>query len=178
MDNNQLTFSYNDKDGSKKYFISLSKDKAAFLGLFIIALCIVSYIFGVEKGKKSELKLTSPAITEPTNETLEIVQPTEQPSIQETADTSTAVAIQTSTEEPEPKQQEIYTLQIATYKKRDIAENELKKLKKEGIDSFILEKNEYTVLYAGKFSDEDQAESLSKKLRTRYKDHRIRRLSL
>lgn len=69
-----------------------------------------------------------------------------------------------------------YTVQVASYKKEAVARKEAGDLKRQGLESFVAVKGNYSIVCVGKFSSEDQAKQMLAKLKKRYKDSMIRSL--
>jgi septal ring-binding cell division protein DamX len=70
----------------------------------------------------------------------------------------------------------IYTIQVASFKKRSSVEKEAKKLKNKGYEVLIRQKGKWVVLYVGKFNNKKEAEMLRKKLEKEYGKCLIRSL--
>lgn len=74
------------------------------------------------------------------------------------------------------KKQGIFTLQLASYQKRDFAQKEAAVLSKKGIAAFVLAKGNYFVLYSGNFPSRQAAKMLLAKFKKQYRDCIVRRL--
>ncbi|RKY27784.1 MAG: hypothetical protein DRP61_03350, partial [Candidatus Omnitrophota bacterium] len=75
------------------------------------------------------------------------------------------------------KEKEIfYSIQLATYTKKEIAEAEAKKLKRKGLNPLLLKKGKYLVLCVGKFRTKEEAKNLLANLKKRYTDCFLRKL--
>lgn len=67
-----------------------------------------------------------------------------------------------------------FTVQVASYLKRELAQKEAQSLKKKGVSAAVIPKGKYFILCAGNFSDRRSAEMLLTRLRKQYRDCRIR----
>ena len=73
--------------------------------------------------------------------------------------------------------EELFTIQVASFKLRKNAQKEADRLKSNGHeDAFVLPKGSYTIVCVGKFSQRAEAKKFSSKLPSRYDDSLIRRL--
>jgi len=69
-----------------------------------------------------------------------------------------------------------YTIQVATFKNKQLALREAKLLLKEGLVPMVFAKGDYIVLCVGKFSNQESAQPLLIQLQRTYAGCRIRRL--
>jgi len=69
-----------------------------------------------------------------------------------------------------------YTIQVATFKNKQLALREAKLLLKEGLVPMVFAKGNYIVLCVGKFSNQESAQPLLIQLQRTYAGCRIRRL--
>jgi hypothetical protein len=69
-----------------------------------------------------------------------------------------------------------YTIQVATFKNKQLVLREAKLLSKEGLNPMIFAKGNYIVLCVGKFSNQESAQPLLIQLQRTYAGCRIRRL--
>lgn len=80
-------------------------------------------------------------------------------------------------EQAQPKEYiENYTIQIASFKAKASAQNEIEAFKKKGLNTLVLSKSGYTVVCVGNFTNRDKAKALLTQLRKQYRDCFIRRL--
>lgn len=68
-----------------------------------------------------------------------------------------------------------YTIQLVTYKKRDLAEKEVTALRKSGYYSMIIPSGDYFQVCAGQYASKEEAKKDLKILGSRYKDCFLRR---
>ncbi|MFH0913183.1 MAG: SPOR domain-containing protein [Candidatus Omnitrophota bacterium] len=172
-------FSQTKERNQKKARISASllnyiwaREKIILIILGLIVTGIVSFSFGVERGKKiTRLK---------TDSRLDIALKTQkiQPAV------SAPVAKPKSSEEAlQPAQKEElteyiqnYTIQVASFIKRGNAQREAETLENKGLSAMVLTKGKFTIVCVGNFPTRQEAESLLPKLKKQYQDCRIRRL--
>ena len=69
-----------------------------------------------------------------------------------------------------------YTIQVATFKNKQLALAEVQQLLKEGLTPLAFVKKDYIVLCVGKFSNQESAQPLLIQLQRTYAGCRIRRL--
>lgn len=125
--------------------LSLSYENSIFLIIGFAMACIICFSLGVEKGRR-EVGITSNMQQEASEEGAEIKQQ----------------AIDTPVEK--------YIIQLAAFKKRGPAEDELKKLKSEGYIGSIKQSGDYYQLFIGSFETKSEADRLRKKLLKKYPD--------
>ena len=69
-----------------------------------------------------------------------------------------------------------FTIQVATFKNKQLALREVQLLLKQGLTPLAFAKGDYTILCVGKFSNQESAQSLLIQLQRTYAGCRIRRL--
>lgn len=167
MERRQLSFFEEMQRDKKK--VTLSLDKLYLSAVFFIIIFVVSFSLGVEKGKRINLANLK---TQPI-ESKKVMQKEPLPaSIEKSKD---EVERETITETP-TQPEVIYAIQLASYSRKDIAEEEAKKLGKKGFKPFLIQKGKYLVLYVGKFKTKKEARSVAHSLKSRYSDCLIRKL--
>lgn len=78
---------------------------------------------------------------------------------------------------PVPKrQEELFSVQVATFNARSHAQREVESLARKGFKAFILAKGKYFVVCVGKFSDKSSAQPVLSELSRNYKGCYIRRM--
>jgi len=144
------------------YIRGYEKTILIIIGFMVIG--IISFSLGVEKGKRTELlKVNSrldmavqrPALPAPKQE-VQQKQKADDASAEEDYDS--------------------YTIQVASYKSRAVAQREAEFLKKKGVSTIVLSKGTYTILCVGRFSDKQKAKIFLVELKKKYRDCFIRRL--
>lgn len=141
----------------------------------IATTAIISFSFGVEKGKKLSLLQN--------NSRFDIGIQTRQVLPQQAKNEEAPVTIQPrndikidETLKPPAQEKMAFTIQLASYKTRGYAEKEAQALKKKGLIPLILTKGKYVVLCVGSFRNKENAVSLLTQLEKKYNGCRIRRL--
>lgn len=172
-------------------------------GVIFILAVVVSFSFGIERGRRAKIGLRAKAVVPVVSG-----QPAEVPQEAVTAidvkgadqllaasfvgDSADDAALQQTAaavvEEGEsllaPEKsidktaslETIHTVQVASFKKLNRAEQEVGDLKKLGYEAFTSKKGTYYIVCVGKFSEKQQANALVKPLRKRYSDCYVRRL--
>jgi DedD protein len=69
-----------------------------------------------------------------------------------------------------------YIIQVVTCTKDNLAQEEAKKLQKQGFAAYAAKKNNFVVVYVGPFNDKQQALEQMEQLKKTYKDCILRRL--
>ena len=69
-----------------------------------------------------------------------------------------------------------YSIQVASYSRKDIALEEVDTLKKKGHDPFLIQKGQYVALCVGRFATKEEATTIAKNLKARYSDCFVRKL--
>ncbi|MFH0738692.1 MAG: SPOR domain-containing protein [Candidatus Omnitrophota bacterium] len=129
-------------------------EKAILTIIGFIIVGIISFSFGVEKGRRTLISRDSVVIKQ-------TVQPIQRAPAQ--------VIIQNQAEG-------VYTIQVASFQTRNLAQKEEQLLKNRGHQTLLLAKSGYIVLCVGKFSDKNTARAKLSELKKRYGDCYIRRL--
>ncbi len=124
-------------------------EKAILLFVSFIAIGIISFSLGVEKGRrlaavpKPGIRLDLAAVQAP---------------------------------KPQIQPQNNYTIQLASYQSKTYAQRQAELLKKKGLTTLVLPKGSYTILCVGSFADKEKARPLLSELKKKYQDSFIRRL--
>lgn len=154
----------NEKDSGRPKVI-LPLDTLILLGVITILLFTISFSLGVEKGKsitrrigESKEKIASPGIQN------QDTAKTRNKSINKKAKT-----IQWPKKEI-VEEKERYHVQVASFKKENSAQVEVKRLKESGYPVRIMKKGDYVVIYVGGFESEREARSSFNDLKKRYRD--------
>ena len=175
------TAAYEQQEGSRGSFFSYVRayEKTILLIIVIIVSGIVSFSFGVEKGKKITVSQANPrfdtaAIQLKTQPVMAALPANELTPAQKQ---SAVVAAARKTGAPRTEESGgAYTIQLASYSSRSNALKELTTLKKKGFSALILSRGKYVVLCVGNFSSEEKAQVLLSEFKKRYKTCTVRRL--
>lgn len=158
--------------------LNLSVSYEALIITLIGAVLVASVVFslGVERGRS--FTASEVAMTEP-------VQPAAVPVAIEPAAPPVAVAkatppvaanVTTAAKETVPAaSNKPYTIQVASYRGRDLADKELARLKGMGYSGEVIKKGDYFILCVGSFANKDSAKGTFAAMQKRYKGCLIRK---
>lgn len=146
-------------NSSRIFFLGYVRgyEKATLLFVCFIAVGIISFSLGVEKGKrlaavpKPSIRFDLAAVQAP------------KPDVQKPT--------QVTVSKPQN-----YTIQLASYQSKTYAEKQAGLLKKKGFTALVLLKGSYTILCVGNFANKETARPLLSELKKKYHDSFIRRL--
>lgn len=184
--------------------LTLTPENIIVISIVSLMILVVSFSFGVEKGRRMVLasleKEATPVVMETpasAEKTLPVIAQLPQAEAAPVAASVVKPAITTSPQvvpqtqavqtQVQPKttekKQEIketilgqYTVQVASFKSKQQAQREASILKSKGYEIFILSKGTYTIVCVGKFSRQEQAKKIIRELKSRYNDCLVRRL--
>jgi len=132
-------------------------EQAVTIALLVIMGLIVSFALGVERGKKymiidlREVQKPAPVVSSET-----VQEPPKEDFKMEKADKAIDIS-------------KPYTIQLISYKKRELAEDKVEELKKVGLEADILERNSWYQVIVGAYVDRKSAEADFKKFSKIYK---------
>ncbi len=141
-------------------------EKTILVVIGLITVGIVSFSLGVEKGRHSVMQGN-------------VFQrgSSQRPAAPEHSTVAAAAKPPAAIETPrESATTTGYTIQVASFQTKTLAQKEADFLKSKGHLTLMLSKKGYTVLCVGKFSDKDTARTLLQELKKRYGDCYIRRV--
>jgi len=177
--------------------LTLSLENFVILTIVIMMSMVLSFSFGVERGKRflRAVHPTVPTVTEGASAAGgDVVQASSFSLAQTISESSPAGAVVAPVLSsavpavalepvpvvvslpPEKSVDNFYTVQVASYKKGDYAKKEAIGLKQKGYDSMVVTKGEHEILCVGKFAVINEAKKFSQKLKKQYKDCLVRRL--
>jgi cell division septation protein DedD len=78
--------------------------------------------------------------------------------------------------ERELTDEQLFTIQVASFKLKSHAEKEAENLGKMGTETFVLPKGSYSIVCVGKFAERAKADQFSRTLKSKYRDLLVRRL--
>jgi len=154
-------------------------EKAVLMATALLICGIIGFALGVEKGKRiglsarnahfditqtSTLKQTPPAPAVAVNQAV--------PPIKQKAGSN----VPAGSDAASGRDSGVYTIQLASYNSRDLAQKEFQALKKKGFSALLVTKGKYTVLCVGNFSSKENAQTLLVEFKKRYKTCYVRRL--
>lgn len=154
-------------------------EKTLLMAIAFIITVIVSFSFGVERGKKlqlansgTRLDLALKVQPAPAAVKTEPPAPVVNKPLYQAAPAESVASKQTSPE----YMHNYYTIQLASFQNKISAQKEAELLKKRGFTPLIISKGKFSVLCVGNFPNKKTAESLLAELKKRYRDCLIRRL--
>ncbi len=145
--------------------LNISVSYEVLIIVLIGAVLAVSVVFslGVERGRNLSGKdiaieeIETPATVEPVS-----VQVAEAP---EPATQAAPVNV----EPPKPAAEKPYTIQVASYKAKDMADKELSRLRSAGYSAEVIKKGNYFILCVGSFESKDSAKKVLSEMQKKYK---------
>jgi cell division septation protein DedD len=149
-------------------------EKTILIIIGFITVGIASFSLGVEKGRHSVMAGTNfqrATVTQPSG-------PMTAPAVQVKIAASQPLIQKQPVIEPLKEKAGVagYTIQVASFQAKTLAQKEAERLKGRGHAAIMLSKNGYTILCVGKFSDKNTARVLLQELKKSYTDCYIRRL--
>lgn len=167
--------------------LTLSLDNLVVLCIIFIICLVVFFSFGVERGKRlaaEQLKIDPIALDKVIKQKDALQEPVVEQvhkiSIeQEPKPASAAVPKEEDKREVlelDIQEENLYTIQVASFKLEKNAKKEADTLKGKGHETFVVPKGSYSIVCVGKFPEKMQAKTYTDKLDRRYKDYLIRRL--
>jgi cell division septation protein DedD len=175
--------------------VTLSGENIIVLTVFIFLVIIVSFSVGVERGKSFAARSVSVVDQATALKTQVVQKPVNVPNSNVVSRPQTQVppapskiaqqnvVVQKNTA-PAAAVKSVspsvfggfYTVQVASFKKQEFAEDEAHGLKAKGYETFIVPKGQHLIVCAGRFGDQGEAKVFSGKLKSKYKDCLVRRL--
>jgi hypothetical protein len=150
--------------GRDKFFGHIrGYEKTIFVAIGFIVTAVIAFSLGAERGKRLTLETSAPApIIKPTP----TVKPIP-PAIKQEAQIVPLV---------QNAQPGNYTIQLASFQNKALAQKEAAALKKKGLAALLVSKGSYNIVCVGSFSSKESAKTLLTELRKKYQDSFIRRL--
>lgn len=168
----------------KPIFLSTTIEQVLLAGIIAILVLCAIFFLGVLRGKsiraeasRASTAAQSVAAAAPVRSA--VAQPARID--QGTRSTLTAPAIKPTpnpdrlvekTAGPQPGS---YTIQVVTYRNKDLAESEAKAIRKLGLSSFVVPNGAYYEVYAGEYTTKEAAKKGLPALASRYKGSFVRR---
>jgi len=170
--------------------LTLSLENIIVLCIIFVMVVVLFFSMGVEKGKKVALTSINPEAgtvvrqvetidksaaqkDSKSEESKTVVFPVDVPQeITEDADSVTRPPHEVTEE-----QENLFTIQVASFKLKANAQKEADRLKGVGHrDAFVIAKGEYSIVCVGKFAQRLEAKRFSNTLKKKYNDCLVRRL--
>jgi len=177
--------------------LSLSIESITILMMAVVVIMVMSFSLGMEKGKRISktmiLRMLHPELSvqaalqppaapaeEATNLNPDNKREAQAPAPEPLARVDQNAAGSSTPDRAESGEEKVvdkfYTIQVASFKKRDMAQKEAMQLQDKGYDIMVVPKGQYSIVCVGKFPVEEEAKVVSKELKKKYKDCLIRRL--
>jgi len=168
---------------------TLSLENAIVASIMMVMAAVVFFSFGVEHGKQVSQYAAAPQeIKLDVHKKNDILSPSSNPkntifaipmTTAPKAGSSTVVDEIPAANKPiievKPDISQPYTIQVASFKQQKYAKQEASLLEKIGYEAYVLLKGSHSIVCVGKFSNKNEAERISKKLKQKYNDCLVRR---
>lgn len=148
--------------GRDKFFGHIrGYEKTIIIAIGFIVIAVIAFSIGAEKGKRQALQAPEPA---PIAKPVPAIKP----------EARAVVPVQN----PQPMMAAPgnYTIQLASFQNKTLAQKEAAALKKKGLAALVVSKGSYNIVCVGSFSSKESAKTLLTELRKKYQDSFIRRL--
>ncbi|MFA5143124.1 MAG: hypothetical protein WC522_02985 [Candidatus Omnitrophota bacterium] len=172
-------------DFERNVVLTITLDRAVFIAIGIIMVMVAVYALGVEKGKQRLEETAQKTVTvEPGKEGLNLPAPVQAQAVMRIAAPSAvprpiASPAQPAVKRPPPAAIRPistaagpYTIVAVTFVQKDLAVQEMNKLKGQGLDTALIQSGRYFLVCVGAYSDKTgpQSQKDLKKMRRLYKD--------
>ncbi|MFQ5681325.1 MAG: SPOR domain-containing protein [Candidatus Omnitrophota bacterium] len=160
----------------------VSYERFLCLGIFFLVVFVLAYSLGMEKGKRLKVVRRSPGRNA-------ISRPSYVPSSHNAKDIEKKPGkagkakdkVKKNSKDDNIKSRQRrpqgeYTVQVASFRKKHLAEKEKSSLENKGYQVYVIPKNKYIIVCVGAFKDRDKAKINQKKLRRLYNDCLVRKL--
>ncbi|HIH42332.1 TPA: SPOR domain-containing protein [Candidatus Woesearchaeota archaeon] len=163
--------------------------------IIIIVSFVVLFSFGVERGKKVAKMSNGPKNDSIEKKAVQInvnsvsLLPSDEVKVSENNEIEKVElagigqrnigeneAILNLPQEVNEANQNVFTIQIASFKQKKNAQMEAEKLNGIGEDVFVLSKGDHLIVCVGRFKKREEAKTFSNKVKSKYNDFLIRRL--
>jgi septal ring-binding cell division protein DamX len=160
---------------NSRFSINLNLGGMVFMSMgFIIALAVV-FSIGVERGRSmSSVFMPPPQEAGDMKEALPAGA--ENHVLKQQEDVKDAEETAVSVGPVEAEAVIIFTVQVASYTKEEVARKHADQLKAQGDDAFVLKKGDYYIICNGRFKTRRDADTQMKRLRKTYRDCIIRKI--
>jgi len=163
--------------------LTLSIENIIVVGIVLLMSYVLFFSFGVERGrqltKTKVLNVDVPSSSDdafvqqaPVTETVKLDP---QNAASDTAGAASQQVISVPIEK-ELTDEQLFTIQIASFKQESSAKKEADSLSGLGEDIFVVPKGGYSIVCVGKFAEKNKATQYSKRLKTKYRDLLVRSL--
>jgi hypothetical protein len=165
--------------------LTLTAENIIVLGIVFVMTLVLFFSFGFEKGKRvtrislwEAFKSAAP-VAAVQAQAERVVLPAREASVPEERGENLGAG-----QDPLPEilpsrtgaEEDIFTIQVASFKQERDAQKEATLLKKKGYDIFVLLKGKHSIVCVGKFAQKNAAKQFSNRLKNKYTDCLVRRL--
>jgi hypothetical protein len=178
------------KKGLELKDLTLSVENIILLSIILVMGLILFFSFGVERGKHLAQSSVDINVYEDiatviqTQDISEAIERVELPSalvvdvdpLMEVEADETREIIKVPQVEEIEITDDLFTIQVASFKLEKNAQKEADILRDKGFDSLVVDKGNYSIVCVGKFSHRNVASDFARKLQNRYNDYLVRRL--
>ena len=182
--------------------LTLSSEHIIVLGIFLLMSWVLFYSLGIEQGRKVLPTDLTVSVASAPVKPAEVVKPSV-PVTTSSNSTAAVTPIQAAPAKPSPvetqrvilpkpvatpetpadtalirddQSDDIYTIQVASYKTNESAQREALRLKQKGFEVYVLPKGSHMIICVGKFVEKEEAKRFLNKLRGKYNDCLVRRI--
>ncbi len=155
-----------------KFAITVYPEHIVFTAIGFIILSAVIFSMGVEKGKSLKPAVLAGPESPEAKKAIDA-------GLRESFTQHEENPVKEDTVLPQPKENMVlsgFTVQVASYTKKDTAQSYAGQLQAQGYDAFTLHRGNHHIICIGKFNDRHAAESEMKKLRKKYHDCLVRKI--
>jgi len=153
--------------------LSLSYEVLIIVLIGVLLVASVIFSLGVERGRNEMPAPVQPVVAAPAPAEPVVLVVAEAPKPLPKAPAAATIAPVKNI--PVAAADKPYTIQVASYKARDLAEKEITRLKATGYPAEIIKKGDYFVLCVGSFANKDAAKQTLAAMEKRYKGCLIRK---
>jgi len=158
-----------------KRTFQLSYEHLIFVLIALIIIAVISFSLGVERGKAVAHKSAYLQKKTVKQEVLPAPKP-----LKEEASSSLAQAEKTLPDKDDLKKEElrepVYTVRVASYLKKGLADKNVERLEKKGLKAFVVASGKYFIVCVGRFNNKKKASLEEKRLRKQYSDCYVKRM--
>lgn len=176
--------------------LTLSVENTIVLCIIFVMAVVLFFSFGVERGKQivkgalAEPPVTVTVLPAPEDPSGKIAERPIAPAGSTKAQKSASSLQPAGAQQQEKRQKQMpvgapalekkgkgtFTIQVASFKEKEKAQMEAKRLRSKGYEIFVLPKGKHSIVCVGKFAFKDEAAEFLNKLKSKYNDCLVRRL--
>jgi len=156
------------------FVVALTPEKAVFSAIGLIMFMVIVYALGVERGKAISIEsvvVPAPKSVKPPQP--QIPFPREKTAAAAARPVTPALSAKTRVESMPKAAVNItrpYTIVVATFSRKEWASKETERLKREGLNAFVTQRDPYFVICIGSYATKEAAQDTMKRLKKTYRD--------